>query len=79
MCREMNELQLTGESDSHRKGKSIYSAIKYREPPQFRIKGRPKRIKSSKEKEQKKSRLCRGCGKRGVSHDKHNCPALLSR
>lgn len=79
MCREMNELQLTRESDSRRKGKSVYGAIEYREPPQVRTKGRPKRIKSLKEKVQKKSRLCRGCGKRGVSHDKRNCPALLSR
>ncbi|XXG45971.1 hypothetical protein AAC387_Pa02g0919 [Persea americana] len=42
-------------------------------------KGRPKRLKSSRKKAQKKDRLCRGCNQRGVSHDKRNCPALLNR
>ncbi|XXG53745.1 hypothetical protein AAC387_Pa03g1795 [Persea americana] len=41
--------------------------------------GCPKRLKSSREKAQKKDRLCRGCSQRGVSHDKRNCPALLNR
>ncbi|XP_074583474.1 protein FAR1-RELATED SEQUENCE 5-like [Curcuma longa] len=41
-----------------------------------RTKGCGKRLKSSKEKSTAKSRLCHGCGHRGVSHDKRNCPSL---
>ncbi|KAJ8646181.1 hypothetical protein MRB53_007929 [Persea americana] len=29
--------------------------------------------------QQSKPRLCNGCNRRGVSHDKRNCPALLKR
>ncbi|KZV20016.1 protein FAR-RED IMPAIRED RESPONSE 1-like [Dorcoceras hygrometricum] len=46
------------------------------DPAEIRTKGRGKRMKSSKEKSTLKSRQCRGCGLRGVSHDKCNCPKL---
>ncbi|KZV13530.1 protein FAR-RED ELONGATED HYPOCOTYL 3-like, partial [Dorcoceras hygrometricum] len=46
------------------------------DPAEIRTKGRGKRMKSSKEKSTLKSRQCRGCGLRGVSHDKRNCPKL---
>ena len=36
-----------------------------------------KLLKSLKEKATK-GRLCKGCNKRGVSHDKRNCPVLLN-
>lgn len=34
---------------------------------------------TSKEAAQTKLRLCHGCNKCGVSHDKHTCPTLLER
>ncbi|XP_074566345.1 protein FAR1-RELATED SEQUENCE 3-like [Curcuma longa] len=46
------------------------------DPSSVRTKGCGKRLKSSKEKSIPKSRLCHGCGHRGVSHDKRNCPLL---
>ncbi|XP_074591173.1 catalase isozyme 2-like [Curcuma longa] len=46
------------------------------DPSLVRTKGCGKRLKSSKEKAVAKSRLCHGCGNRGVSHDKRNCPLL---
>ncbi|XP_074561185.1 uncharacterized protein LOC141817439 [Curcuma longa] len=46
------------------------------DPSLVRTKGCGKRLKSSKEKAVAKSRLCHGCGHRGVSHDKRNCPLL---
>ncbi|XP_074576130.1 protein FAR1-RELATED SEQUENCE 5-like [Curcuma longa] len=49
------------------------------DPSLVRTKGCGKRLKSSKEKAISKSRLCRGCGHRGVSHDKRNCPILQQR
>ncbi|KAF3442854.1 hypothetical protein FNV43_RR16772 [Rhamnella rubrinervis] len=47
-------------------------------PTHVRSKGCRKRLKSSKEIQISKSRLCRGCGLRGQSHDKRNCPKLHS-
>ena len=58
---------------------AVSEAVQLIEPPHATTKGRPKRLKSSREKAQKKDRLCRGCNQRGVSHDKRNCPALLNR
>ncbi|XP_074592495.1 protein FAR-RED IMPAIRED RESPONSE 1-like [Curcuma longa] len=46
------------------------------DPSLVRTKRCGKRLKSSKEKAVAKSRLCHGCGNRGVSHDKRNCPLL---
>ena len=83
MCRQMNQLELGGEHTSSGKNKmvsdAVSEAVQLIEPPHATTKGRPKRLKSSREKAQKKDRLCRGCNQRGVSHDKRNCPALLNR
>lgn len=57
----------------------ICNDVQYLAPPNVVTKGRQKRQKSSKKKAQKKPRLCRGCKKHGVSHDKHNCPPVLMR
>ncbi|GAB2289825.1 hypothetical protein Dimus_024130, partial [Dionaea muscipula] len=43
-----------------------------------RAKGCGKRMKGGKEKTIKKARHCHGCGLTGQSHDKRNCPALVS-
>ncbi|KAF3449880.1 hypothetical protein FNV43_RR05959 [Rhamnella rubrinervis] len=48
-------------------------------PTHVRSKGCGKRLKSSKEMSILKSRFCRGCGLRGQSHDKRNCPKLHER
>lgn len=48
----------------------------YREPL---TKGQEKIYKSAKEIAQTRPRLCHGCNKRGVLHDKRNCPTLLER
>ncbi|KAH6800400.1 hypothetical protein C2S52_000864 [Perilla frutescens var. hirtella] len=45
------------------------------DPYQIGTKGCGKRLPSSKEKSLK-TRVCYGCGKSGVSHDKRNCPSL---
>ncbi|KAF3438280.1 hypothetical protein FNV43_RR21041 [Rhamnella rubrinervis] len=47
-------------------------------PTHMRLKGCGKRLKSSKEIQISKSRLYQGCGLRGQSHDKRNCPKLHS-
>ena len=52
--------------------------VEYHDPPHVTTKGRTKRLKSSKEKATK-GRLCRSCNKRGISHEKYNCPVLLNR
>ncbi|KAG6424546.1 hypothetical protein SASPL_114964 [Salvia splendens] len=49
------------------------------DPSKIRSKGCGKRILSSKEKLILKTRACRGCGLRGASHDKRNCPKLQDR
>ncbi|XXG66806.1 hypothetical protein AAC387_Pa06g0304 [Persea americana] len=64
------------EDDPKRKKKSASPAERYLLPKQAITKGRPKRLKSSKEKARKKDQLCRECGKRGVAHDRRNCPGL---
>ncbi|XP_073057388.1 protein FAR1-RELATED SEQUENCE 5-like [Primulina eburnea] len=51
----------------------VYNVINFQE---IRTKGRVKRLKSSKENSTSRARQCRGCGHRGVSHDKRNCPNL---
>ena len=48
-------------------------------PTHVRSKRCGKRLKSSKEIAISNSRLCRGCGLRGQSHDKRNCPKLHTR
>ncbi|XP_042383552.1 uncharacterized protein LOC122003649 [Zingiber officinale] len=58
------------------KRKSMDRSHNIIDPSSIRTKGCGKRLKSSKEKSTSKSRLCRGCGHRGVSHDKRNCPSL---
>ncbi|RWR80203.1 protein FAR1-RELATED SEQUENCE 5-like protein [Cinnamomum micranthum f. kanehirae] len=54
------------------------NVVEYHEPSHAVTKGCAKRLKSSKENATK-GRLCRGCNKRGVSHDKRNCPVLLNK
>jgi hypothetical protein len=52
------------------------------DPNRARPKGSGKRLKSEREKAVKKKKIdrrCHGCGKRGVSHDKRNCPELHGR
>ncbi|XP_058202727.1 protein FAR1-RELATED SEQUENCE 5-like [Rhododendron vialii] len=49
-----------------------------KEPLQVRAKGCGKRLKGGKEKAAKKARRCHGCGLTGQSHNKRNCPKLLS-
>ncbi|XP_073022750.1 protein FAR1-RELATED SEQUENCE 5-like [Primulina eburnea] len=56
--------------------RSLDGAIGIIDPSEIRTKGRGKRLKSSKEKSTSRDRQCRGCGRRGVSHDKRNCPNL---
>ncbi|XP_073152020.1 uncharacterized protein [Henckelia pumila] len=46
------------------------------DPFEVRTKGCGKRLKSAKEKSISRVRQCHGCGLRGVSHDKRNCPNL---
>ncbi|KAG6390848.1 hypothetical protein SASPL_148593 [Salvia splendens] len=49
------------------------------DPSKIRSKGCGKRMLSSKEKSILKTRACHGCGLRGASHDKRNCPKLQDR
>ncbi|KAG6416174.1 hypothetical protein SASPL_123598 [Salvia splendens] len=65
----------TTEYGSQRR-KSSNKAINIGDPCQIRAKGCGKRMLSSKEKSTLKLRACHGCGQRGVSHDKRNCPSL---
>ncbi|XP_073137665.1 protein FAR1-RELATED SEQUENCE 5-like [Henckelia pumila] len=46
------------------------------DPFEVRTKRCGKRLKSAKEKSISRVRQCHGCGLRGVSHDKRNCPNL---
>lgn len=87
-CRQINESEAIGENEAIREMEAIRekdhmgegsNTIQYYPPAHANTKGRSKRIKSSKEKAQKKDRLCRGCNRRGVSHDRRNCPVLLKR
>lgn len=47
-----------------------------KDPSDIRTKGCGKRMQSYKDKSTSKPRICHGCGQRGVSHDKRNCPVL---
>ncbi|XXG63309.1 hypothetical protein AAC387_Pa05g1537 [Persea americana] len=60
-----------------KKGKMM--CVHYCNPPRVNMNERGKRHKSFNGKAQTKPRLCNGCNKRGVSHDKRNCPTLLKR
>ncbi|XP_073271500.1 protein FAR1-RELATED SEQUENCE 5-like [Primulina huaijiensis] len=72
--KEMNiDTTLSGGSQSRRATDGTIGII---DPSDIRTKGCGKRLKSSKEKSTSKGRLCRGCGLRGVLHDKRNCPNL---
>ncbi|XP_042381987.1 protein FAR1-RELATED SEQUENCE 5-like isoform X2 [Zingiber officinale] len=63
-------------NDRSQKKKSVDEGLGIIDPSSVRTKGCGKRLKSSKEKSTSNSRLCRGCGHRGVSHDKRNCLTL---
>ncbi|XP_073051310.1 uncharacterized protein [Primulina eburnea] len=52
--------------------RTLDGAIGIIDPSEIRTKGRGKRLKSSKEKSTSRDRQCRGCERRGVSHDKHD-------
>ncbi|XP_042380975.1 protein FAR1-RELATED SEQUENCE 5-like [Zingiber officinale] len=74
---EMNIIKPCG--DGSKRKKSIDESLGIIDPSSVRTKGCGKRLKSSKEKSISKSRICRGCGYRGVSYDKRNCPILQQR
>lgn len=57
---------------------SLGSQHNLKEPLQVRAKGCGKRLKGGKEKAVKNKRKCNGCGLTGQSHDKRNCPKLMS-
>eukprot|EP00268_Persea_americana_P045225 TRINITY_DN4604_c0_g1_i3.p1 TRINITY_DN4604_c0_g1~~TRINITY_DN4604_c0_g1_i3.p1 ORF type:complete len:258 (-),score=38.98 TRINITY_DN4604_c0_g1_i3:1419-2192(-) len=77
--REINEKAVMVEDDPKRKNKSPRPTERYLPSKHAITKGRPKRLKSSKEKARKKDRLCRGYGKHRVAHDRRNCPGLDKR
>ncbi|KAH6783669.1 hypothetical protein C2S52_008628 [Perilla frutescens var. hirtella] len=56
--------------------KILDKAPNINDPSEIRTKGCGKRLPSSKEKSSLKARICHGCGRTGVSHDKRNCPNL---
>eukprot|EP00268_Persea_americana_P062203 TRINITY_DN7958_c0_g1_i1.p1 TRINITY_DN7958_c0_g1~~TRINITY_DN7958_c0_g1_i1.p1 ORF type:complete len:353 (+),score=62.33 TRINITY_DN7958_c0_g1_i1:113-1171(+) len=64
--------------DHNKEGKMACDEVRFKNPRRV-TKGLGKRLRSSEKKAQSKPRLCNGCHKRGVSHDKRNCPALLKR
>ncbi|XP_073148882.1 uncharacterized protein [Henckelia pumila] len=66
-------------SNASENRRSMDGASAIIDPCVIRTKGCGKRFKSSKEKATSKGRQCRGCGHRGVSHDKRNCPNLLDK
>eukprot|EP00268_Persea_americana_P015234 TRINITY_DN16950_c0_g1_i5.p1 TRINITY_DN16950_c0_g1~~TRINITY_DN16950_c0_g1_i5.p1 ORF type:complete len:304 (+),score=55.50 TRINITY_DN16950_c0_g1_i5:121-912(+) len=68
-----------GDKTCNKEGDKSCDSRQYLEPKHIITKGHAKRLKSSKEKALKNARLCHGCNKRGVSHDKRNCPALVNR
>ncbi|XXG72133.1 hypothetical protein AAC387_Pa07g1294 [Persea americana] len=77
--REINEKEVIAKDDSKRKDKGTCHEERYLAPKHAKTKGRPKRLKSSKEKAMRKPRLCRGCGRHDVAHDMRNCPMLIKR
>ncbi|XP_073057665.1 uncharacterized protein [Primulina eburnea] len=66
-------------SNGSQKKKIMDGVFGITDPSEVRTKGCGKRLKSSKEKSSSKTRICRGCGHRGVSRDKRNCPNLHDR
>ena len=63
-------------------GIQVHHRIQVHPPAQSKIKGSGKRLKSGKElavDHMLKDRLCHGCNKRGVGHDKRTCPAIVSQ
>ncbi|XXG59631.1 hypothetical protein AAC387_Pa04g1681 [Persea americana] len=79
----INETAGTGDkkwrNPCDKKGDKSFDAKQYLKPMHIITKGHAKKFKSYKEKALKKAWLCRGCNRRGVSHDRHYCPALLNR
>ena len=45
-------------------------------PQESKTKGSGSRLISMREKTRERPRKCNGCGKKGVNHDRRNCPAL---
>lgn len=68
-----------GWNSCDKEGDKSFDTKQYLEPKHISTKGRAKRLKFFKEKALRKARLCRGCNRRGVSHDRCNCHALLNR
>ncbi|KAG6437544.1 hypothetical protein SASPL_102463 [Salvia splendens] len=64
---------------STQRRKNLDKSVSIGDPSQIRKKGCGKRMLSSKEKSTVKPRACHGCGLRGVSRDKRNCPDLHDR
>ena len=78
---KLRQMTLNNPSNSSiDKGKALLDSnvVEYNEPAHVMMKGRAKKLRSSKEKATK-GRLCKGCNKHGVSHDKRNCPVLLNK
>ncbi|KAF7148204.1 hypothetical protein RHSIM_Rhsim03G0080800 [Rhododendron simsii] len=73
---DMKKISEAGEQSAIQVSMSCEIGLK--EPFQVRAKGCGKRLKGGKEKAAKKARRCHGCGLTGQSHDKRNCPKLLS-
>ncbi|KAF7142669.1 hypothetical protein RHSIM_Rhsim05G0116800 [Rhododendron simsii] len=73
---DMKKISEAGEKSAIQVSMSCEIGLK--EPFQVRAKGCGKRLKGGKEKAAKKARRCNGCGLTGQSHDKRNCPKLLS-
>ncbi|XXG83798.1 hypothetical protein AAC387_Pa10g1473 [Persea americana] len=76
---EINEKEVMEKDDSKRRDKGTCHEERYLALKNAKTKGRPKRLKSSKEKAKRKPRLCRGCGRRDVAHNMRNCPMLVKR
>ncbi|XP_042472371.1 protein FAR1-RELATED SEQUENCE 5-like [Zingiber officinale] len=77
---KLQELNISSKNDNQsQRNQGIDGGPSIVDPSLVRAKGCGKRLKSSKETTTSKARLCRGCGHRGVSHDKRNCPLLQQR
>ncbi|XP_042404619.1 protein FAR1-RELATED SEQUENCE 1-like [Zingiber officinale] len=77
---KLQDLNISSKNDNQsQRSQSIDGGPSIFDPSLVRAKGCGKRLKSSKETTTSKARLCRGCGHRGVSHDKRNCPLLQQR
>ncbi|XP_042373441.1 uncharacterized protein LOC121967349 [Zingiber officinale] len=74
---KIQEMNISRKCDNQSQRKKVIDgAPSIVDPSLVRAKGYGKRLKSSKETSTSKSKLCRGCDHRGVSHDKCNCPLL---